>query len=439
MKTLYALILSIFISQIGISQVDCVDESLINPDILCTADWTPVCGCNGVTYSNGCVAVNYGGVTSYTDGECGTMVCQDLGGIDFGLCDMVLGYAFVDGGCSLLSGCGWTVNNVDYSPYFFDNEDACFTACSNEMSCFDLTGLDFGECAMPLGIALVDGQCVSLSGCGWTIGFIDYSPFFFESIDDCQNSCANNIDCMDVGSVDFGFCDMPLGIALVNGECIGLSGCGWEVNGIDYSPFFYNDFESCQFNCDENACMDVATVDFGDCEMFLGYAILNGSCEAMGGCGWIVDNVDYSPYFYVTYEECISGCPSCINTLLIDPSYPVSPVDSPVCGCNNVTYLNADVAQYEHGVSSYTPGECTSGVDMVKATTKISVSPNPTDGMVVIAFNSSEPTVYRLYSIDGTIVRTGNTTGLKTSLDLTSFASGIYFLEAAGKRTKIVR
>ena len=51
--------------------------------------------------------------------------------------------------------------------------------------------------------------------------------------------------CMDLGEVDFGFCDMAMGIAVVNGECAYASGCSWEVGGIDYSPAFYTSFESC--------------------------------------------------------------------------------------------------------------------------------------------------------------------------------------------------
>jgi len=50
--------------------VGCIDESLINPDIICPTVIDYVCGCNGVTYTNACFAINEGGVTSYTMGEC---------------------------------------------------------------------------------------------------------------------------------------------------------------------------------------------------------------------------------------------------------------------------------------------------------------------------------------------------------------------------------
>jgi hypothetical protein len=50
---------------------DCIDSSLINPEGACIMIYAPVCGCDGITYSNSCVATN-SGVLFYTEGACAT-------------------------------------------------------------------------------------------------------------------------------------------------------------------------------------------------------------------------------------------------------------------------------------------------------------------------------------------------------------------------------
>ena len=52
------------------AQEDCIDSSLIDSNSICTTVYEPVCGCDGVTYSNSCDATIRGGVTSYVEGKC---------------------------------------------------------------------------------------------------------------------------------------------------------------------------------------------------------------------------------------------------------------------------------------------------------------------------------------------------------------------------------
>ena len=49
----------------------CIDESKIIPyiDRVCTMDVEYVCGCDGKTYSNTCIAEN-AGIINYSSGEC---------------------------------------------------------------------------------------------------------------------------------------------------------------------------------------------------------------------------------------------------------------------------------------------------------------------------------------------------------------------------------
>ena len=47
----------------------CIDESKISSDYNCDDYYEPVCGCDGKTYPNSCIA-DISGVLDWTDGEC---------------------------------------------------------------------------------------------------------------------------------------------------------------------------------------------------------------------------------------------------------------------------------------------------------------------------------------------------------------------------------
>ena len=130
---------------------------------------------------------------------------------------------------------------------------------------------------------------------------------------------AQNIDCLVIpDTVDFGACAMALGIGITSSGCTFISGCGTTAdNGVDYAVYLFTDMPSCMACQDFNDCLTLpSTSDFGMCDMFLGYAMTENGCQSFSGCSNVdLNGIDYSTYFFDAEYACNNQC---IDDVVID-------------------------------------------------------------------------------------------------------------------------
>ena len=212
--------------------------------------------------------------------ECGQNLeeCEDLSGLDFGPCAMVLGIGYVNGECSYVSGCGWQIDGIDYINAFYDSIDDCNEQCNNDVSCDDieenylaLHSGEYAECDYDIDCMPVWGHCdVSLGGCHYAVNASIYPE---EEINEqveswLENDCITAVcDCMDLpyavcnsGECELAYCSEPNPAGCSQTGCPEGYECGYDPTDCTASSCYCDesyDFWGCTEDCGGGTCIPV--------------------------------------------------------------------------------------------------------------------------------------------------------------------------------------
>ena len=138
-----------------------------------------------------------------------------------------------------------------------------------------------------------------ISKCKPGLSCTDYSPMIPDLPGRCRKPCAGDQDCLKSQYCSSSqFCrDM--------GACFALSDCSMPSNSfsvVDCEGFPTCENGSCGWTCGSDPCTDLGGVNFGACEMILGWAPIGGKCTLVSGCG------DQGYTFFDFEFECQSQC-----------------------------------------------------------------------------------------------------------------------------------
>jgi len=315
----------------------------------CPFLWDPVCGCDGMTYPNGCAA-DAAGVSIAHRGECEPRYCwsHDMCHVDE--------YCFVD---DCLAETGICMPRPEECPYLWDPVCGCdgvtyFNACEAARASMsvDYPGMCEGTRCFWNDMCEPDQYCffhVCAAETGACVARPETCPDIWDPVCGCDGvTYPNACEAARAGmSVDYpGICEGDYcwsnEMCEPDEYCFFID-CGLESGVCMPRPEVCPDIWEPVCGCDgvtyPNAC------EAARAGMSVDYP---GECEGIH-C-W--SNQDCAPDWYCFFHVCAAETGICMPRPEVCPD-----IWDPVCGCDGVTYPNACEAA-RAGMSVDYPGEC---------------------------------------------------------------------------------
>lgn len=371
----------------------------------CAEIAAPACGCDGVTYDNGCSAAG-NGVNVEHDGPCESppppeCAAQDAAGE--GGCAALIGYRWDGERCETLGGCSCAGPDCE-NIYSLDELEACERDHASCASCGAMDAAGVGDCDGFYGYAWDGSSCYPLNGCECVGADCGRARWERELCEIAHAHCASGGSC--VSDADCGgdqYCHYEPGACAGSGDGLGEcraippeSACTLEqppvcgCDGVTYgceADANASGVSVLHSGACTSACAAQDARAEGACFLILGVRWTGSTCEQLGGCS--CEGADCGA-LYETDAECRAAHEGCERAPggacggeagdvcrpdewcdFEDPhvcggddgSGVCAPrplgctdIDDPACGCDGETYPNACDAQAA-GQDSH-PGAC---------------------------------------------------------------------------------